>query len=49
MIEKFQQLQDAKKAVIACLEKDGTLINMNGLVYWAKEVERLRQEIREKL
>lgn len=46
MQEKFEELE---KAVISCLEKDGVLVNMQGLEYWAGVVERLRKEIKEML
>jgi hypothetical protein len=49
MNEKFEELERAKKAVISCLEKDGILVNMHGLEYWAGVVERLRKEIKEML
>lgn len=49
MESKFKELEEAKKAVISCLEKDGVLVNMHGLEYWAGVVERLRKEIKEML
>ena len=49
MKDKFEELEKAKKAVISCLEKDGVLVNMHGLEYWASVVERLRKEIKEAL
>ena len=49
MENKFEELEKAKKAVISCLEKDGVLVDMHGLEYWAGVVERLRKEIKEML
>lgn len=49
MKDKFKELEEAKEAVKKCLEKDGVLINMHGLEYWASVVERLRKEIKEML
>lgn len=49
MKEKFKELEYAKKAVMSCLEHDGTLVNMHGLEYWAGVVEILRKEIKEML
>ena len=46
---KFEKLEYAKQAVMSCLEKDGVLVDMHGLSYWANEVERLRAEIKEEL
>lgn len=45
--EKIKSLEYAKKAVMSCLEKDGVLVDMHGLEYWAGVVERLRKEIKE--
>lgn len=47
--DKFNKLTYAINAVMACLEKDGVLVDMHGLTYWAGEVERLRKEIKEAL
>ena len=49
MEEKIKELEYAKKAVISCLEHDGTLVDMHGLEYWAGVVESLRNEIKEML
>lgn len=49
LVEKIKRLEYAKKAVRSCLEKDGVLVDMHGLEYWAGVVERLRKEIREAL
>lgn len=49
MEEKIKKLEYAKKAVMSCLEHDGTLVDMYGLEYWAGVVERLRKEIKEML
>lgn len=47
MEDKIKDLEYAKKAVLSCLEKDGTLVDWHGLTYWAKVVETLREEIKE--
>ncbi len=44
-MEKFKKLQEAKKAVLYCLENPTGDVNFHGLSYWAGEVERLRNEI----
>jgi hypothetical protein len=49
MEEKIKKLEYAKKAVMSCLEHDGTLVDMHGLEYWAGVVEILRNEIKEML
>lgn len=49
MNELFEQLEEAKQAVKSCLESDGTLVGMHGLVYWAERVETLRQQIKGQL
>lgn len=49
MNEIFNDLAYAKHAVMKCAEKDGVLVDMHGLVYWAKRVETLRQQIKEQL
>ena len=46
---KIEELEYAKKAVLAALEKDGCLVDMHGLSYWAERVEKLRVEIKEML
>ena len=47
--EKIKDLEYAKKAVLSCLEKDGTLVDWKDLEYWAGVVVRLRKEIKEML
>lgn len=47
--KKIEELEYAKKAVLAALEKDGCLVDMHGLSYWAERVEKLRIEIKEML
>lgn len=47
--KKIDELEKAKKAVLSTLEKDGCLVDMHGLEYWAGVVERLRREIKEML
>ena len=49
METKIKELEYAKKAVLVCLEHDGTLVDMHGLEYWAGVVERLRKEIKDML
>ena len=39
------KLQEAKKAVVFCLNNPTGSVNFHGLEYWAREVERLRKEI----
>lgn len=46
---KIKDLEYAKKAVLSCLEHDGTLVDMHDLEYWAGRVVRLRKEIKEML
>lgn len=47
--EMVKELEKAKKAVEACLEKDGVLVDMHDLEYWAGVVVRLRKKIKELL
>ena len=47
--KKIDELEYAKKAVISCLEKDGVLVDMHDLEYWAGVVCRLRKEVKEML
>lgn len=47
--KKIDELEYAKKAVLSILEKDGCLVDMHGLSYWAERVEKLRVEIKEML
>lgn len=49
MNEIFNDLAYAKYATIECAEKDGVLVDMHGLVYWAERVETLRRQIKEQL
>lgn len=46
---KVKQLFEAKKAVLKCLENENIRVNLQGLAYWAQEVERLRDEIKKAL
>lgn len=48
-MNKFEELEKAKINCMAILKKDGVLVDMHGLSYWASEVERLREEIKEML
>jgi hypothetical protein len=45
----FEQLDKAKANVRWLLDHESGLADMHGLEYWAGEVERLRQKIREAL
>lgn len=47
MDELFAKLQYAKNAVIFLVNNNGigTSVDFHGLVYWAEEVERLREKI----
>ena len=44
LLEKYNY---AREAVKACLDNANTLVDMHGLTYWASEVERIRNEIKE--
>lgn len=45
----IKQLEEAKRAVLFCLNNEGGLVNMHGLSHWAGVVERLREEIKQQL
>lgn len=45
----IEQLEQAKKNTIICLNNADCLVDMHGLEYWAGEVERLRAKIKELL
>ena len=45
----IEQLERAKDAVKWLLDHDDGNVNFHSLVYWAGEVERLREEIKGKL
>lgn len=47
--QKIKELEEAKKAVLFCLNNAEGLADMHGLAYWAGVVERLREEIKEQL
>lgn len=47
--QKIKELEEAKKAVLFCLNNAGGLADMHGLSYWAEVVERLREEIKKQL
>lgn len=49
MKELFEKLEHAKDAVRFCLEHANGNVDFHGLTYWAGEVERLRQEIKQAL
>lgn len=49
MNELFEKLQYAKKAVIWLVDNADGSVDFHGLSYWAKEVERLREEIKKAL
>jgi len=45
----MEKLKYAKSAVTWLLEHIDGLVDFHGLVYWATEVERLREEIKKEL
>ena len=47
--DKYDELMQARQAVLDCLEDGSVLVGMHGLAYWAGRVEDLRKEIREAL
>lgn len=49
LIDKVKHLEEAKQATLDCLNDGNMLVDMHGLAYWAGEVERLRNEIKENL
>ena len=49
MEELIKKLEYAKNAVKAELENANCSVGFHDIVYWASEVERLRNEIREQL
>jgi len=49
MAEIFEKLQYAKNAVIRMVEDADVCVDFHGLTYWASEVERLREEIKDML
>lgn len=49
MKEKFEKLAYAKKAVAWLLENADGSVDFHGIAYWAGEVERLRNEIKQAL
>lgn len=49
MTDLIIKLEYAKKAVRTTLEKDGCLVDMHDIEYWAGVVKRLRKEIKERL
>ena len=49
MIELIEKLEYAKKATKSCLDDEAVSVDFHGLAYWAKRVETLRTEIKEKL
>lgn len=46
LIDLVKQLEKVKDNCIACL-KSNVLVDFKGLSYWASEVERLREQIKE--
>lgn len=46
MSKLFEELEEAKNAVLAILENENVSVNFHGLKYWAGVVERLREEIK---
>lgn len=49
MEELIKKLEYAKNAVQSCLKSANCNVDMHSLSYWAKEVERLRNKIKENL
>lgn len=49
MINLLEKLEYAKKAVKSTLENENCLVDFHGITYWAGEVERLRNEIKNML
>ena len=49
MEKSFEELKEAKKNVLWLLNNPDGLVDMHGLAYWAKVVERLREVIKESL
>ena len=47
LVELVEKLEKSKKAVIFCLENESGNVDFHGLSYWASEVERLRQLIKD--
>lgn len=49
MIELLEKLKYAKDSVAWLLNHVTGLVDFHGLVYWATEVERLREEIKKEM
>lgn len=49
MEDKIRDLTYAKEAVLSIIRDCNCLVDMRGLVYWAKRVEELRNQIKELL
>jgi len=49
MKELIEKLERAKDAVRWLLEHGDGLVDMHGIAYWAGEVERLREELKQGL
>jgi hypothetical protein len=49
MAELFEKLKYAKDAVMWLVEHESGNVDFHGLSYWAREVERLRSEIKKAL
>ena len=49
MKEIFEQLQYAKDAVKWLIDHESGSVDFHDLVYWAKETQRLREEIKKML
>lgn len=49
LVLKFEQLQTAKHNVIWLIDHANSTVDMHGLEYWAGQVERLREQIKESL
>ena len=49
MDELIKKLEYAKNAVVWLVQNSSGNVDFHGLSYWAKEVERLRSEIKKEL
>jgi len=48
-IKLFTELQEVKNNVLSCLKDDSVSIDFQGLSYWAEQVEKLREKVKEYL
>lgn len=47
--DKVEKLFYAKKAVLFCLENENGSVDFKGIDFWGKQVDKLRNEIKEEL